>query len=216
MAKVRSIVLPLIIINIVIFIIQSLIGDSFTDLFFLSGRYFLARPWTIITYMFLHANLTHIMFNMYALFLFGPILEARIGVRRFLYVYFLSGIFAALFSLILYPIIFGYQINAVGASGAIMGLIGTLIMINPDLKLLFFFMIPMSLRTAGIVWFFMDLFGVFYPSGTANLAHIIGMITGLIAGFYFIKSKRKFDKKFSSKTHLDNKDMEEYLKTGRL
>ena len=59
---------------------------------------FLSRPWTIVTYMFLHGGLGHIFFNMLVLFFFGPRLEARMGGRRFLGLYLTSGIVGGLLS----------------------------------------------------------------------------------------------------------------------
>ena len=159
--------------------------------------------------MFLHGGVNHILLNMYALFIFGPILEQRIGAKRFLFVYILSGVIAAFFSSFFYKF-------ALGASGAIMGMIGALIILMPDLRLLLFFVIPMPLWVAGIIYALMDLFGIFFPSGVGNIAHLVGMGIGLIYGLYLKKEKRKFDRKFSSKKHLESDDIEEYLRSGRI
>lgn len=216
----RSVVLPIVIINIVMFILQIVLDSPnnpwFTESFMLIGNEVLSRPWMLITHMFLHGSFAHILFNMYALFIFGPILEQRIGPKRFLLTYFVSGLVAAIVSIFLYPLIFGYSINALGASGAIMGMLGVMIILNPGLRLLFFFIFPMSLRTAGIIWILMDLFGVFYTTGVGNIAHLAGMFTGLIMGKMFTKKKKKFDKKFESKSHLSEDDISEYLKSGRV
>lgn len=77
-----------------------------------------SRPWTAVTYMFLHANFIHILFNMLVLYFFGPMLEMRLGSRRFLGLYFVSGIVAALVSLFFTP-----RAIIVGASGAVYGII---------------------------------------------------------------------------------------------
>lgn len=75
----------------------------------------LSRPWSIITYMFLHGSLGHIFFNMLALFFFGPRLEARLGSRRFLGLYLASGVMGALASFT------NPMIGVIGASGAVYG-----------------------------------------------------------------------------------------------
>jgi len=75
----------------------------------------LSRPWTLVTYMFLHGSLGHIFFNMLALFFFGPRLEARLGSRRFLGLYFTSGVAGALASFT------NPMIGVIGASGAVYG-----------------------------------------------------------------------------------------------
>ncbi len=76
---------------------------------------FLSRPWTIVTYMFLHGGFGHIFFNMFALFFFGPRLEARMGSRRFLGLYLASGVMGGLLSFT------SPAIGVIGASGAVYG-----------------------------------------------------------------------------------------------
>ena len=57
------------------------------------------RPWTVVTYMFVHGSFTHLLFNMIGLFFFGPRIEDRLGERSFLFLYFLAGLGGALFFL---------------------------------------------------------------------------------------------------------------------
>tara|TARA_Y100000310_G_C20662180_1_gene805386 strand:+ start:1357 stop:1986 length:630 start_codon:yes stop_codon:yes gene_type:complete len=208
--KLRSAVLPLIIANIGFFILQ-LAFDNFniTESLMLISKDIPFRPWILVTSMFVHGSPNHILFNMYALFLFGPFLERRIGPSRFLILYFGSGILASLLSSYFYP-------RALGASGAIMGILGALIILLPHLRLLFFFVIPMPLWVAGIVWALIDAFGIFVPSGVGNIAHLVGLGSGLLFGLYFKRIKREFTAKFSSKAHLDESDANEYLKSGRI
>ena len=78
----------------------------------------LYRPWTVFTYMFLHANTMHLVFNMIGVFFFGPRLEAKLGGSAFLKLYFLSGLGGALLSFA-----FGPQAPVVGASGAVFGIL---------------------------------------------------------------------------------------------
>ncbi len=75
------------------------------------------RPWTVITYMFLHGGLGHIFFNMIGLFFFGPRLEQRLGGRHFIWFYFVSGMVGAALS------IFTPRVPIVGASGAVFGVL---------------------------------------------------------------------------------------------
>ena len=206
--EIKSIVLPLILLNIAVFIIEVIFKGNFIESFILTPDIF-SRPWILLTHMFLHANVNHILFNMYTLLLFGPLLEQRIGVKRFLLIYLASGIIAGILSS------FFYQ-RALGASAATMGMIGVLITLMPSLRLLLFFVIPMPLWLVGIVYALLDIFGVFFPSGVGNIAHLTGMAIGLAYGLYLKKEKRKFDKKFHSKRHLDKDDVDEYLKTGRI
>ena len=207
--RIRTVVFPLIAINVIIFLFQVLLGKNFTEAFILISSDIFTRPWILLTYMFMHAGISHIFFNMYGLLLFGPLLESKIGPKRFLFIYIGSGIIAGFLSSFFYP-------AALGASGAIMGMIGTLIILMPDLKLLFLFLIPMPLWFAGVIWVILDCFGVLFPAGIGNIAHLIGMGFGLLYGLYLKKQKRTFTKKFNSKMHLDSEDIEEYIKSGRI
>lgn len=207
--KPNSFVLIIIIITTLIFFLKISLGDKFTESFMLVSKDITKRPWIMITYMFLHGSFSHLFYNMYGLLIFGPLLEQKVGPKRFLFVYFFSGIAAALLSSFFYK-------YSLGASGALMGVIGTLIILMPNLGLLLFFFIPMPLWIAGIIWFFIDLFGVFFPSGVGNIAHIVGLACGLAYGLYLKKQKREFTKKFSSKTHLGQEDVDEYFKSGRI
>ncbi len=171
---------PLIILNIFAFITQMFLGPSFTNSFLLNSADLLVRPWIILTSMFLHGGFSHLLFNMYVLFMFGSLLEQRIGPKRFYLIYFTAGILAALGASLLYP-------RALGASGAIMGIMGALIIFLPNMQLLFFFVIPMKFWIAAILIALIDTFGIFYPSGTGNLAHLVGMAVGLGYGYYIKK-----------------------------
>ena len=180
----------LILINVVIYLFQIAV-PKITTTFMLTSNIVWQQPWTLITAMFLHGSFSHLLFNMYALLLFGPLIERKIGKKRFLILYFVAGFFASLAAL--------YYPAALGASGAIMGVLGMVIMLFPDLKVLFFFIVPMSMRTAGIIFALMDLFGFFAGgSGVAHLSHLAGLSIGLIYGFYLIHKKREFQTKFTS------------------
>lgn len=207
--EIKSSVMPLVLLTAVVFIMQIVLGSGFTESFSLVSKDILKRPWILVTSIFLHGGINHLLFNMYALIVFGPLLEQRIGAKRFLFAYIGFGFIAALISSFFYA-------RALGASGAIMGIIGVLIILMPDLKLLLFFVIPMPLWFAGIIYALTDILGAIFPSGIGSIAHLVGMGCGMLYGIHLKKERRKFDKKFSSKKHLGNEDIEEYLKTGRI
>jgi len=91
----KSPIIPLIIVNIVFFLLQKAI-PGFTETLLLVSDDVLLRPWILVTSMFLHGSFMHLLFNMYALYIFGPLVEKKIGSKRFLYLYFAGGIIAAL------------------------------------------------------------------------------------------------------------------------
>lgn len=208
--KINTVVMPLIGLNIFFFILQMMLGSKFIESLVLTPDIFI-RPWILVTHIFLHGSISHLFFNMYALLLFGPLLEYRIGAKRFLLIYLLSGIVAGFGSSFFYS-------ASLGASGAIMGMIGVIIILLPHLRLLFLFIIPMPLWVAGIVWAAIDLFGVIGlgPGGIGNIAHLVGMGCGLLYGVYLKVKKKKYVKKFHSKHHLDEDDVEEYFKNGKI
>jgi len=207
--EIRTAVMPIIGINILFFVLQIVLGDGFTEALMLIGSDIFSRPWILLTSMFLHGGLNHLFFNMYGLLLFGPLLEHKIGAKKFLFVYLTSGLIAAFFSSFFYA-------RALGASGAIMGMLGALIILMPNLRLLFLFIIPMPLWVAGIVWILIDALGIFIPSGIGNIAHLVGIGCGLLFGLYLKKQRKVYQKKFSSKTHMDVDDIEEYLRSGKI
>ncbi|MBU0615011.1 MAG: rhomboid family intramembrane serine protease [Nanoarchaeota archaeon] len=207
--KLKNAVIPLLIANIVVFILQIILGPDFTSTFMLVGADIFSRPWIAVTSMFLHGGGMHLAFNMYVLYIFGPMLESRIGTKRFLIIYFLSGIIASFASSFFYA-------SALGASGAIMGMMGVTAILMPDLKLLFLAIVPMPLWVATIVIAMVDIFGIFVPHGIANIAHLAGLATGLLYGLQLKKQKHTQQKRFSSKTHLEKEDIDQYLKSGRI
>lgn len=243
--KLKNSVLILVLINVVAFLMQALI-PGFTEQFLLMSSEMFARPWTIITSMFLHGGFYHIFINMYILFMFGGFLEQKIGTKRFLILYFLSGIIASLGFYVFQEIIMGTTKGALGASGAIMGILGATIILVPNLKVLFFFVIPMSMRTFGIVLASIDIvlaiIDIVAPDvgdmiAIANAAHLGGLFAGLLYGQYLLKKRMSFRKKFAerdfhkpkrhkhkksstdaytSSIELDQDEINEYLKNGRL
>ena len=168
-------------VTIFIFILQWLLGPRFTDLFALSMGTLFSRPWGLVTSMFLHGGLLHLFFNMLALFFFGPLLERRIGSKRFLALYFGSGILAGLAQVIVFP-----ASAVLGASGAIFGVLGTLTVLMPDL-VIFLYFVPLKMVYATLLFAALDLFPMLTgtPDGIAHVAHLVGLAIGLAAGFWY-------------------------------
>ncbi|MCF7862190.1 rhomboid family intramembrane serine protease [Candidatus Woesearchaeota archaeon] len=208
----KSAVLTIAAVNCIIFLVQAITGGLegwFTQMFILVGSDVFTRPWILLTSMFLHASPMHLFFNIWALVMFGPLVEQRIGTLRFYIIYFLSGLLASFISSFFYN-------SALGASGAIMGIIGATIILLPQLRILFFFIIPMPLWVGGIVWAAMDFFGLFYPSGVGNIAHLVGLGCGLIYALTLRGKKIRQSAKFSQKNHLNDEDIDEYFRYGRI
>ena len=170
-------------IMILIFILQLVFSKSgFTELFLLDGNSW-AQPWRFLTAIFLHGNIVHLLYNIFALALFGSILEQLIGANKFLRIFLISGILANLISINFYP-------NSLGASGAIFGIIGALVVIRPWM-FVWAFGLPMPMLIAGILWAIGDVIGIFVPDEIGNIAHLSGMFFGLIFGLLYKERRRK-------------------------
>ncbi len=105
----------------ILFLTQLLIS-GFTELFLLNSSSYL-QIWRFVTAIFLHGGLAHLLYNIFALALFGSMLERLIGSTRFLMVFFVTGVLANIVSVNFYD-------SSLGASGAIFGVIGALIVIG--------------------------------------------------------------------------------------
>jgi rhomboid family protein len=135
-----------------------------------------SRPWTIVTYIFLHVGLMHLLFNMLGLFFFGPRLEQRLGGRHFLGLYFASGIAGALLSL------FTPFVPIVGASGAVFGVLLGFARYWPREQIYIWGVLPVQARVLVGVMAALSLFGGFTGTqgGIAHFAHLGGFLGGYL------------------------------------
>ncbi len=166
--------LKLSLVCVIVFLFQLIPG--FTDLFVLNKSSFV-EPWRFLTAIFLHGGIGHLIYNLFALALFGSILESAVGSRRFLSVFFISGILANIFAVNFYD-------SSLGASGAIFGVFGALMILRPGM-IVWAFSIPMPMALAGLLWIAGDIFGVFMPDNVGHFAHLSGAAVGLIFGVFF-------------------------------
>ena len=139
-------------------------------------------PWQISTYMFLHADVSHIFFNLFALWIFGQAIENLWGTRRYYLYYFLTGIGAAIFHMLLGGAT-GYTI---GASGAVFGILLAFGMMFPN-QYIFLLIPPIPIKAKYFVAIYgaVELFSGLtrHDSGVAHFAHL----GGLVVGFLLIK-----------------------------
>lgn len=174
-------VLRLIIANVVMYALQML-RPAMTDVLAFSPAFFIVQPWTIITYMFLHGGITHILFNMLGLFFFGPRLELELGSKHFLGLYFVSGIVGALLSFVT-P-----SASIIGASGALYGVMLGFAYFWPQERIFIYGIIPVPARTMVAVMTGLSLMGGF--GGGDNIAHF-AHLGGFLGGFLYLKFAAK-------------------------
>jgi membrane associated rhomboid family serine protease len=160
---VTPVVRALLIANVAVFFVQYTM-PALANAFVFVPRYILLRPWSVVTYMFLHGGLMHLAFNMFALYIFGPRVEERIGSRRFSTLYFVSGISGALLSFVFSP-----GAALVGASGGVFGVTLAFAYFWPDALVAFWFL-PMPARVMVIFTTVVSLWSGITGAG-GNIAH---------------------------------------------
>lgn len=175
----------LLVANLIAFLVQRTVFWAHPDVFGFAPTAVWSRPWTLITYQFVHENLLHLAFNLIALYFFGPPVEARLGGRRFLVFYLLCGLGGAALAGILSQIV--YLGLLVGASAAVLGVAIAFAWYWPDAPVLVFpfpepfaakwlvtFTIAISLALAWVG----AATGI--GGGISHLAHLGGIGTALL------------------------------------
>ena len=194
----RSATLTIITANILFFFIVSLISIFYPEIFefvALQPSKIIEMPWALITSMFMHANPLHLFMNMFSLLFLGGFLERIIGKRRFLTLYFLSGLLGSILYILAFYLTGANDLPAVGASGAIFGLGGMLAVITPRMPVYIMF-IPVAMPmwfgvtlSLALLWLLSFLANL--PIG--NIAHLGGLVAGLFYAFYL---RRKYRRRF--------------------
>ena len=151
------------------------------------------RLWQLVTYMFIHASLFHILFNMLALWMFGAELERVWGTRYFMKFYFVTGIGAGMLTVLISLLPFGptaqlYRSDIVGASGAVYGLLLAYALYFPDRPIYMYFVFPIPAKIFVIIMGALAFFSSMSESGggVANATHL----GGLLVAYVFLKGGR--------------------------
>jgi membrane associated rhomboid family serine protease len=166
----------LIVANVAVFLLQQL-NPVLAGTLVLVPSLIPARPWSAVTYMFLHADLMHLFFNMLGLYFFGPALERRLGDRRFLILYFLAGLCGAVLSAV-FP--FSRHVPIVGASGAVYGVLLGFAWFWPTERIFIWGIIGIEARFLVLIMTALSLWGGAngMRDGVAHFAHLGGFLGG--------------------------------------
>jgi len=175
----------LLIVNVGMFLLSSLAGSQFRNDFLLLGltpklvvNQFPYFVWQLFTYMFLHGGISHLLFNMLALWMFGTMLERDWGTRRFLKYFFLCGIGAGLCDVAVNTLL-DRNTTTIGASGGIYGLLLAFGVLYPNQTVLMNFLFPIKAKYLVMIYGAIALFSAFGAnSGVSNIAHLGGMAFG--------------------------------------
>lgn len=141
----------------------------------------LFRIWQPLSYMFMHAGLDHIFFNMFALWMFGYVLENYWDTKRFVAYYLVCGIGAAITHMAMSLLFKMPLVPTVGASGAVYGILLAFGMMFPNERIYLYFLMPIKAKWFVIGYAAIELFeGFFRADNVAHFAHLGGMLFGLI------------------------------------
>ena len=177
----------LLILNGVIFVLQRIFLNQHLNVFGLVPSAFLGRGfiWQIVTYMFFHGSVLHILFNMLFLWMMGSEIERLWGSREFLKYYLITGGGAGLVNVLVQP---RSGIPTIGASGAIFGLIIAFAMAFPDREILLYFLIRIKAKYFAVLVGLLELLAlVLMPNAPiARFAHL----GGLVVGYVYLRRKR--------------------------
>jgi len=200
MQRTSPVVLNLIIINVLVWVGQLVLDKSaglteYIALFPAGSEPF--RPYQLVTYMFAHASYDmvgniqffHILFNMYALWMFGSALEHFWGPKKFLIFYLACGLAAGVSHLLL------SASPVVGASGAVMGLLAAFAYLFPNTEFFIIpFPFPIKAKYMAAIYAAIDLFGGIHPGNAddiAHFAHLGGLVMGFILVIIWKRNQRK-------------------------
>ena len=204
----------LLIANLIVFLLTGILVRYGVDLNTLCGLHYYGAQsfhwWQPVTYMFLHADFSHIFFNMFAVWMFAPMIEQHWGARRFAMYYLVCGLGAAFIQEVVWSLMlsnmaasygasqlayYATMLNTIGASGAVFGILFAFGWLYPDIPMFILFIpIPIRARTFVIIYALIELFmGLGTVAGlnadhVAHFAHLGGMLFGWLLILYWKKT----------------------------
>lgn len=206
----------LLIANVVVYFIQMIFENlSFSGVpgWYILNHYFALNPitgtdqagvpynfqiWQLFTYQFMHGSFTHILFNMFVLWMFGMEIENVMGSRKFLLFYLACGLGAGIAQTFIPPLLSQELAPTIGASGAVFGVMIAFAMFFPDRYIFLYFLIPIKAKYLITIMVIFEFMSVGNQSVIAHMAHAGGALTG----FLFILLDRRGE--FSGKKILSS------------
>ena len=244
MRNIPTVTRYLLIANFVIYLLAAFLQRSGLDLNTIAGLHYIGASsfhwWQPVTYMFLHANLSHIFFNMFAVWMFGPMIENEFGPRRFSLYYLVCGLGAALVQEAVWALMlsnmsatysaaslanYAYMLNTIGASGAVFGILFAFGWLYPNVPMYILFIpIPVRARVFVIVYALIELFAGlgsvagFTADNVAHFAHLGGLLFGWLLILYWKKTNwrepgecwRRWKAKLSGHSTLDSSEEDKF------
>ena len=188
----RNLSLILIGINITVFFLTMVSPNlklylSLNPVLFVRDHFY----WSVLSYMFVHSNMNHILFNMLGLFFFGPQLEERMGSWEFLSYYLGTGLLSGAFSLLVYLFTGTYQVFLMGASGAIFALLLAFAVYFPFSRIYLFGIIPIQSTMMVVLYAGIEIFSLL-TGRAGNVAHMTHL-AGLLFGYLYFRIRLGMD-----------------------
>ena len=214
MRNIPTVTRYILIANLLVFLLAAIMQRSGIDLNFIGGLHYISAQsfhwWQPLTYMFLHANFSHIFFNMFAVWMFAPMIETEWGSRRFALYYLVCGLGAAFIQELVWMLMlsnmsasadmaslagYAYYLNTIGASGAVFGILFAFGWLYPEVPMYIIFIpVPIRARTFVIIYALIELFaglgsviGISLDN-VAHFAHLGGMLFGWLLILYWKKT----------------------------
>lgn len=155
-----------------------------------AGEPFNFQVWQLITYQFMHGGFSHILFNMFALWMFGASIEDIFGSKKFLIFYLLAGVSAGLLHLFVSPLLGGAPAVTIGASGAVYGVLIAYALFFPDNLIFLYFLIPIKAKY--LIGFLVVLEFLAVDSASSGVAHLAHLGGALFAFLYIMFDKNSY------------------------
>jgi len=183
--------------TVAVFLMEAVWGSALVALGALTVESLLrGEIWRLLSYMFLHANSTHLLVNMFMFWMLGSVFERQIGTRRFLLLYFACGVAGGLFEAVFNYLMFlkfgpvFLTMPAVGASAGVMGILVAFATLNPREKFLVFFILPVEAWWVAAVYGLIETWPILkdlvfsqnpmWGDNVAHAAHFGGMVVGFV------------------------------------
>jgi len=184
----QSWVFAIIVVNIMIFFADAVRGEHQINSMLMMTSQTLANPlqwWRLVTYSFAHGDLMHLLFNMLALFIFGPLVERKYGPIEFMCFYFVTAVLGAVVWGILH---INTSDAMLGASGAISGVIMIVICSYPRMPIYLWGILEMPMWLMGVLFIGYDLLGFLGIGGNSHVAHDVHLLgVGVGALYWWLK-----------------------------
>ena len=165
----------LLIVNAAVFAFSWMVGREWVvEWFSFQPTKILARPWTPLTYMFLHGDFWHVFWNMLILFFFGPPLESKWGSKEFIRYYLVCGFGGVALSFLF------VSYSIIGASAAVYGIMLAFAMAWPNVPIYVWGIFPVPAKWLMGGFFLISFFSAFSGDGVAHFAHLGGLVAGLV------------------------------------